>query len=112
MDKTQLAKLESFEQRIKDLTASNEERLERVRNTIDEKLKHLQENNEKKLDQMRQTVDEKLHDTLEKRLGDSFKIVSDRLEQVHHGQSPGLQRLGQAGTDDKDRPHRIDRRNG
>ena len=41
--------------------------------------------NERKLDEMRKTVDEKLHDTLEKRLGESFKLVSDRLESVHKG---------------------------
>lgn len=48
-------------------------------------LKELQESNEKKLDEMRKTVDEKLHDALEKRLGESFKLVSDRLEAVHQG---------------------------
>ena len=85
MGKTQADNLESVTQRIKDLTASNEKRLEQVRNTIDEKLKDLQENNEKKLDQMRQTVDEKLQVALEKRLGESFKIVSERLEAVQRG---------------------------
>jgi DNA recombination protein RmuC len=48
-------------------------------------MKSLQENNEKKLDQMRQTVDEKLQSTLEKRLGESFKLVSERLEAVQRG---------------------------
>lgn len=48
-------------------------------------LKSMQEGNEKKLDEMRKTVDEKLHDTLEKRLGESFKFVSERLEAVHKG---------------------------
>jgi DNA recombination protein RmuC len=61
------------------------ERLDRIRTTLDSRVKELQEGNEKKLDEMRRTVDEKLHDTLEKRLGESFKLVSDRLEAVHKG---------------------------
>lgn len=53
--------------------------------TIEKKLTQLQDSNAKKLDEMRQTVDEKLQGALEKRLGESFKLVSDRLEQVHKG---------------------------
>lgn len=53
--------------------------------SIETKLDSIRETNSRKLDEMRQTVDEKLQGTLEKRLGDSFKIVSDRLEQVHKG---------------------------
>ena len=52
---------------------------------VDEKLKQIQEDNTRQLDRMRETVDEKLHSTLEKRLGESFKQVSERLEQVHQG---------------------------
>ncbi len=59
--------------------------LELVRKTVEEKLSALQERNERKLEEMRATVDEKLHATLERRLGESFKQVSDRLEQVHKG---------------------------
>lgn len=59
--------------------------LERVRGTLDQRVRELQEGNERKLDEMRRTVDEKLHDTLEKRLGESFKLVSDRLDTVHKG---------------------------
>src|SRR5438128_3602765 len=59
--------------------------LESVRSTVDLRLKELQEDNAKQIDKMRATVDEKLHGTLEKRLGESFKLVSDRLEQVHQG---------------------------
>ena len=59
--------------------------MERIRTTFDARVKELQEGNEKKLDEMRKTVDEKLHDTLERRLGESFKLVSDRLEAVHKG---------------------------
>ena len=78
-------KLESVERRIKELTDSNEARIEKLRNTLDAQLKSLQEANEKKLDQMRQVVDEKLQNTLEKRLAESFKIVSERLEAVQRG---------------------------
>ncbi len=59
--------------------------LESVRGIVDLRLKELQEDNTKQIDRMRATVDEKLQGTLEKRLGDSFKLVSDRLEQVHRG---------------------------
>src|SRR6266436_1141436 len=57
--------------------------LEGVRSIVDLRLKQLQEDNSKQIDKMRATVDEKLQGTLEKRLGESFKLVSDRLEQVH-----------------------------
>lgn len=59
--------------------------LETVRSVVDVRLKQLQEDNSKQIDKMRATVDEKLQGTLEKRLGESFKLVSDRLEQVHQG---------------------------
>jgi DNA recombination protein RmuC len=59
--------------------------LESVRGIVDVRLKQLQEDNSKQIDKMRATVDEKLQGTLEKRLGESFKLVSDRLEQVHQG---------------------------
>ena len=70
---------------LKGLTDSNEQRLDRLRTALDTQLKQLQEGNEKKLDEMRKTVDEKLQGTLEKRLGESFKLVSDRLEAVQRG---------------------------
>jgi DNA recombination protein RmuC len=59
--------------------------LETVRSIVDLRLKQLQEDNSKQIDKMRATVDEKLQGTLEKRLGESFKLVSDRLDQVHQG---------------------------
>jgi DNA recombination protein RmuC len=59
--------------------------LESVRSVVDQRLQQLQEDNSKQIDKMRATVDEKLQGTLEKRLGESFKLVSDRLEQVHQG---------------------------
>lgn len=64
-----------------ELTAS----LENVRGIVDLRLKQLQEDNTGQLEKMRATVDEKLQGTLEKRLGESFKLVSERLEQVHQG---------------------------
>ena len=85
MGKAQHTELEGMTKQLKELTDSNQGALDRIRNTFDSRVKELQEGNEKKLDEMRKTVDEKLHDTLEKRLGESFKLVSDRLEAVHKG---------------------------
>ncbi len=85
MQKAQQSGLDAVEKRVKVLVDSNEARLDKLRETIDEKMKVLQASNEKKLDQMRQTVDEKLQSTLEKRLGESFKQVSERLEAVQRG---------------------------
>jgi len=67
------------------LTEVNDRRFAEVRATIEQRLKDIEANNASKLDEMRRTVDEKLHATLEQRLGESFKLVSDRLEQVHRG---------------------------
>jgi len=72
-------------EQLRILSEANERRLGEVRQAVDARLQALQEGNEKKLDQMRATVDEKLHATLETRLGESFKQVADRLEQVHKG---------------------------
>ncbi len=81
----QKGQMEGFTQQLGALTASNEQRLDKLRETVELRLKWLQEDNSKKLEQMRATVDEKLHETLEKRLGESFKQVSGQLEQVHKG---------------------------
>src|SRR5207342_2357102 len=70
---------------LKELKNSNQIALESIRATLDSRVKTLQESNEKKLDEMRQTVDEKLGATLERRLGEAFKQVSERLEEVHKG---------------------------
>lgn len=67
------------------LTQCNSEGMETLRQTLETKLATIQSDNNQKLEQMRQTVDEKLHNTLEQRLGDSFKLVSERLELVHKG---------------------------
>jgi len=85
MGKSQNDQLNSIARLIQELTESNRTGIEKLRTTIDTQLKHLQESNEKKLDQMRETVDEKLQTTLEKRLGQSFKLVSERLEAVQQG---------------------------
>ncbi|MHB1393564.1 MAG: DNA recombination protein RmuC [Clostridia bacterium] len=77
--------LDIFSKQLTNLTQTNEQKMDRMRETIEERLKHLQEDNSKKLDQMRSTVDEKLSATLEQRLGESFKLVSERLEMVHKG---------------------------
>ncbi|MDA8227803.1 MAG: DNA recombination protein RmuC [Desulfitobacterium hafniense] len=77
--------LDIFSVRLNTLTGSNEQRLDKLRETVEQRLKLLQEDNAQKLEQMRATVDEKLHATLEQRLGESFKLVSERLEMVHKG---------------------------
>lgn len=77
--------LELFAAQLKELTASNEGRFDKLREAVDSRLSMIQEDNARKLEQMRATVDEKLHDTLEKRLGESFRLVSERLELVQRG---------------------------
>ncbi len=62
-----------------------DQRLAELRHTVEQRLAGIQQDNAAKLEQMRQTVDEKLHATLEQRLGESFKQVAERLEQVHRG---------------------------
>ncbi|MDE3129802.1 MAG: DNA recombination protein RmuC [Acidobacteriota bacterium] len=103
----QNSQIDGFAQSLSALTAANEARLENLRRTLEEqlarvqdqqrlaaretretleqRLEKLQQDNAAKLEQMRQTVDEKLHATLEQRLSESFKQVSERLEQVHKG---------------------------
>lgn len=83
--RTQQEHLSGFSDRLKEMTESNNRALEQIRTTLDTRVKELQQENEKKLEEMRKTVDEKLQGTLEKRLGESFKLVSDRLEAVQRG---------------------------
>ena len=71
--------------RLAELTQRNEQRLGELRATLEQKLRELQVDNAAKLEQMRATVDEKLQTTLETRLGESFRLVSERLEQVQRG---------------------------
>lgn len=72
-------------QRVEQLRDKNDEKLELIRKTVEGRLESLQKDNADKLERMRLTVDEKLQSTLEKRLGESFKLVSERLEQVQRG---------------------------
>jgi len=77
--------LDSFSKQLIAMAKLNEEKIEAMRKTMETQLRSLQEDNSRKLEQMRATVDEKLQSTLEKRLGESFKQVSERLEQVYKG---------------------------
>ena len=81
----QAQQLEAFAQQLARLTQSNDQRFEQLRLSVEARLGAIQADNASKLEEMRKTVDEKLHATLEQRLGDSFKLVSERLEQVHKG---------------------------
>jgi DNA recombination protein RmuC len=83
--KLQQEQLSAFATEIKGLAEANARAFEQIRTTLDTRVKQLQEENEKKLEEMRKTVDEKLQGTLEKRLGESFKLVSERLEAVQRG---------------------------
>jgi len=93
---TQLERLDAMTKQVKEGGEANQSALDRIRSTfdsrveelrqsLDARVKEMQDSNERKLEEMRQTVDEKLQGTLEKRLGESFKFVSDRLEMVHKG---------------------------
>jgi len=85
MAESQHKQMESFSGQLARLTESNAQRLDSLKTAVEEKLNAIQEDNAKQLDQMRATVDEKLQGALEKRLGESFKQVSERLEQVYKG---------------------------
>ena len=77
--------LKNFNTYLKDSTGNMEKRIENMRTTVENKLREIREDNSSKLEKMRATVEEKLQDTLHKRIGESFKIVSDRLEAVQKG---------------------------
>ncbi len=76
---------DSLLQRLDAMSKSNNDRLKEVRETVGKQLENIQKDSSEKLEKMRETVDEKLHATLEKRLGESFKLVSERLDLVHKG---------------------------
>ena len=76
---------EELSKSIKDNREEQTKSLERIRETIELKLKSIQDDNNKRLEEMRKTVDEKLQETVEKRFNESFKLISERLEQVHKG---------------------------
>ncbi len=85
LGEAQASKLQDVTKSTNELMQSNETGIENIRKTVDKRIEDLQTSNENKLDQMRQTVDEQLQTTLEKRLTESFNIVSDRLEAVQYG---------------------------
>jgi len=78
-------RLEAFAQQLNRFSLGLDERFERLKLSVEGRLAAIQADNAAKLEEMRRTVDEKLHATLEQRLGASFKLVSERLEQVHRG---------------------------
>lgn len=77
--------LDSFSEKLNALTKSNEDKIGELKTTVEVRLDRIQTDNAGRLEEMRRTVDERLQGTLEKRLGDSFRMVSERLEQVHKG---------------------------
>jgi DNA recombination protein RmuC len=81
----QKQQLDSFAAQLGNLTERSEQKANELRASVEAKLTQIQTENAVKLEEMRRTVDEKLQGALEKRLGESFKLVSDRLEQVHKG---------------------------
>ncbi|MFH1661250.1 MAG: DNA recombination protein RmuC [Pseudomonadota bacterium] len=81
----QAERLEAFARELNRFSLGLDERFERLKIAVESRLTAIQADNANKLEEMRRTVDEKLHATLEQRLGESFKLVSDRLEQVHRG---------------------------
>jgi DNA recombination protein RmuC len=76
---------DAMRDQLQAMSLLNEQRMNELRHTVEQRLSSIQQDNERKLEQMRATVDEKLHATLEQRLGESFKQVAERLEQVHKG---------------------------
>ena len=85
ISENQTESLAAFSNQLANISRLNEDKLEAMRSTVEEKLREMQKGNEEKLEKMRTTVDEQLHATLEKRLGEAFASVSERLEQVHKG---------------------------
>jgi DNA recombination protein RmuC len=81
----QTAQLAAIREELTRFGQGNDARMEALRETVDRKLRELQADNAAKLESMRKTVDEKLHETLERRLGESFKLVGERLELVQAG---------------------------
>ena len=78
-------RLAELNRQFEAMAVQNEQKLENIRNTMEKRISALQEDNNKQLEQMRHTVDEKLQKTLEERIGQSFRLVSERLEQVYKG---------------------------
>jgi DNA recombination protein RmuC len=89
---------ESLDRQLALLTETSEQKLETLRATLESKLGAIQQDNNAKLDQMRATVEEKLQTTLERRLGESFRIVSDNLQQVHMAMGEMRKLAGEVGS--------------
>ncbi len=82
LDQSSRANREEQNRSIERLTFEMKNSIDKMRETMEARFQNIQKENAEKLEQMRLTVDEKLHNTLETRLGESFKVVSERLEQV------------------------------
>ncbi len=89
---------ESLDRQLALLTETSEQKLEALRATLENKLGAIQQDNNAKLEQMRATVEEKLQTTLERRLGDSFRIVSENLQQVHIAMGEMRKLAGEVGS--------------
>lgn len=85
MQKSVILMMRSVDQRFQGFTSQCDQQLSEMRNTVEQRLNALQQDNAQRLEEMRATVDEKLQKTLETRIGQSFQLVSDRLEQVYRG---------------------------
>jgi DNA recombination protein RmuC len=85
LNEMQRQKFEDLVSKQENIRKNADEKLSEIRNTMEIKLRNMQEDNAKQLDEMRKTVDEKLQEGLEQRFNQSFKLISDRLEQVHKG---------------------------
>lgn len=83
MSDVQKKQIDALLSQVNNLTGSNEERLDKMRDTVEMKLGAIQKDNNAKLDEMRATVDEKLNESLEKKLGESFASISERLEKLY-----------------------------
>ena len=89
---------EDLDRQLAFLTESNEQKLEALRTTLESRLGAIQQDNNSKLEQMRATVEEKLQTTLERRLGESFKVVSENLRQVHLAMGEMRKLAGEVGS--------------
>lgn len=85
LQQTVTDQLRQLDERFKSFALQNEQKLDNIRTTVENRLTAIQDDNNKKLEQMRATVDEKLQKTLEDRISQSFRVVSERLEQVYKG---------------------------
>lgn len=85
LGQTQETRLNRMSDMLSDKLSTNDQRTEQLRTSLAQSMEKLQKDNADKLESMRQTVDEKLHETLNRRLGESFSLVNDRLEQVYKG---------------------------